>query len=69
MAIEVIQVAGMHCASCGMLIDDVLEDLPGVVASETNVRAGSTMVEHDGSVTTRQIIDAIDGVGYSASAT
>ena len=40
-------VTGMHCASCGMLIDEVVEDLAGVVASATSVRRGRTVVTYD----------------------
>ena len=40
-------VSGMHCASCGMLIDDVVEDLAGVVTSATSVRRGRTVVTYD----------------------
>ncbi|WP_419503913.1 cation transporter [Lentzea aerocolonigenes] len=25
----------MHCGSCALLIDDVLEDLPGVLSTQT----------------------------------
>ncbi|MDQ3574642.1 MAG: cation transporter, partial [Actinomycetota bacterium] len=40
-------VRGMHCASCGMLIYEVVEDLAGVVASATSVRRGRTVVTYD----------------------
>ncbi|MGH9150312.1 MAG: cation transporter [Acidimicrobiales bacterium] len=40
-------VTGMHCASCGMLIDDVVEDLVGVVSSATSARGGRTVVTYD----------------------
>jgi len=40
-------VTGMHCASCGMLIDEVVEDLAGVVTSATSVRRGRTIVTYD----------------------
>ena len=40
-------VTGMHCASCGMLIDDALEEIPGVHRSQTSVRAGRTLVDVD----------------------
>ena len=41
----------MHCASCGMLIDDALEDLPGVASASTNARRKRTRVEFDPSAT------------------
>lgn len=40
-------VRGMHCASCGMLIDEVVEDLAGVVTSATSARRGRTIVTYD----------------------
>ncbi len=40
-------VTGMHCGSCGMLIDDVVEDLTGVESSATSVRRGKTVVTYD----------------------
>lgn len=60
-------VTGMHCGSCGMLIDETLEDLPGIRRSQTSVSAGRTTVEADLSVvTTDQIAAAIAEAGYAA---
>jgi Cu+-exporting ATPase len=58
-------VAGMHCAGCGLRIDDTLEDLPGVRRSTTSVRAGRTVVEHDG-LDPRDLAAAITAAGYPA---
>lgn len=33
-------IEGMHCNSCGLLIDDELEDLAGVRSAATDVRTG-----------------------------
>jgi copper chaperone len=61
-------VAGMHCGSCGLLIDETLEDdLPGVTRSETSVRARRTTVRADSTVTPQQIIAAIGDAGYQAT--
>ncbi len=60
-------VTGMHCASCGMLIDETLEEeLDGVQRSQTNVRQGQTVVVADASVTADAITAAIAGAGYQA---
>ncbi|MFN2506070.1 MAG: cation transporter [Acidimicrobiales bacterium] len=40
-------VTGMHCASCGMLIDEAVEELVGVVSSATSVRRSRTVVTYD----------------------
>lgn len=58
---------GMHCASCGILIDETLEDLPGVVSSSTSVRRKRTRVEFDPAATTVEAITrTIADLGYNA---
>ena len=60
-------VTGMHCASCGMLIDETVEELPGVTRSQTSSRAGRTAVEADHRATPDVIIAAIQEAGYAAT--
>ena len=64
----VFAVDGMHCASCGLLIDDIVEDLPGVASSATDVRAGRTTVTvADGAaIDPVGITEAISEAGYAA---
>lgn len=64
MTTRIYHVTGMHCASCGLLLDDTLEDLPGVVSSSTDVRAARTVV--DGTVDDAEIVAAITSLGYQA---
>ncbi len=63
----VFAVDGMHCASCGLLIDDVVEDLPGVARSATDVAAGRTVVTAaQGSVVEAgTVAEAIVALGYT----
>jgi copper chaperone len=62
-----LRVEGMHCASCGLLIDDALEDLPGVIRAETRLRQARTTVRVDpGRCTPEQVIAAIAEAGYTA---
>ncbi|MCY0955152.1 heavy-metal-associated domain-containing protein [Streptomyces sp. H27-S2] len=45
----VLEVEGMHCSSCGLLIDDELEEIPGVRSASTDLRSGrSTVLLEDG---------------------
>lgn len=61
-------VTGMHCASCGLLIDDALEDLSGVERSETDSRRGRTVVRADLAATSAaEIVAAIAVAGYTAA--
>jgi copper chaperone CopZ len=60
-------VEGMHCGSCGMLIDETLEDLDGVTRASTSLRTRRSTVEVD---PTRcqpgDVIAAITSAGYTA---
>jgi copper chaperone CopZ len=64
-----LRVTGMHCSSCGMLIDDALEDLPGVRRATTKVRKRRTVVEFDDDQTSVDaMLIAIKDLGYTAAA-
>ena len=61
-------VSGMHCASCGLLIDETLEELSGVHRAQTSVRAGRTMVDADPAVADPDTLAAaITAAGYPAT--
>lgn len=62
------RVEGMHCGSCAMLIDDALEDLPGVRGAQTSVKQGLSTVELDaGATSPDDVISTIEELGYRAS--
>ncbi|SDN18218.1 Copper chaperone CopZ [Lentzea albidocapillata subsp. violacea] len=65
---HIFRVEGMHCGSCALLIDDALEDLPGVQSTQTTVKQGRSTVELDPSQNTPEdVIRAIEELGYQAS--
>lgn len=60
-------VEGMHCASCGMLIDESVEDLDGVRSSTTSLRSGLATVELDPAwCDPTDVVAAIADAGYTA---
>ncbi|MFE2249176.1 heavy-metal-associated domain-containing protein [Streptomyces lavendulae] len=59
-------VSGMHCGSCGLLIDDEVEEVPGVTASTTDVRRQRTVVHLAAAVPAERITAAIAEAGYTA---
>lgn len=60
----------MHCASCGLLVDEALAELAGVISSTTDVASGRTVVHFDASVVAvADLAAAIAEVGYEASPT
>jgi copper chaperone len=64
----VFQVAGLHCGSCALLIDDTLEDLPGVRSTQTAMKLGRCTVELDVNQSSPDdVIRAIEELGYRAS--
>jgi copper chaperone len=68
-ATAVFDISGMHCASCGILIDQTVEELAGVRSSHTDLRRGRTTVQYDpGGITLAQIVAAIADTGYPATA-
>jgi copper chaperone len=63
------RIEGMHCASCALLIDDCLQDLPGVRSTQTTAKARLSTVELDLSRSRPEdVISAIEQLGYRASA-
>ncbi len=63
----VFAVDGMHCASCGLLIDETVEELDGVERCETDVRRGRSRAAYDPDrVSADAIAAAIADAGYAA---
>lgn len=62
-----ISVEGMHCASCGLLIDDVLLDVPGVQSSVTDTRSGICRVISDDTVDDVTLLAGVTEAGYRGS--
>ena len=63
-------IAGMHCSSCTILIDETVEALPGVVQATTHLRRGSCVVELDPArIKPKQIAKAINKLGYKVTLT
>ncbi len=62
------RITGMHCPSCGLLVDDTLEDIPEIQSSSTDVRAGHVVIniKPGALVNDDTILAAITGLGYEA---
>ena len=62
------RITGMHCASCGLLVDDTLEDIPGIASSTTDARSGSAVIDLEPGATVNHdvVLAAITGLGYEA---
>jgi Cu+-exporting ATPase len=45
MQIKTFHIVGMHCTSCSLLIDQAVEEIPGVMSSQTSYAKGQTVVK------------------------
>ncbi len=60
-----LEINGMHCASCGLLVDDCMEDVAGVVSSRTDVRSGKCIAIVADSVPVADLLAAVEEAGYT----
>ena len=60
-----VEIEGMHCASCTILVDDCLEDVEGVASSRTDLRAGRCEAVVSDHVTDEQVLAAVAEAGYT----
>ncbi|HLD33920.1 MAG TPA: heavy metal-associated domain-containing protein [Candidatus Nanoarchaeia archaeon] len=43
----ILKIAGMHCESCKVLIEEVAAEIKGVTSCTVDVKKGTAVVEHD----------------------
>ncbi len=64
---QTLNVTGMHCGSCALLIDETLAEISGVTASSTSFDEGRTVVDHDPGLAPVELLAAeISKLGYKA---
>lgn len=64
----VLKLHGMHCTSCSVLIDTVLEELPGIKSAKSNFIDQKVEVEYDPlQVDIHKMVSVIKSEGYDAS--
>lgn len=60
-------ITGMHCASCGILVDDCMEDVDGVVSSRTDLRSGRCVAVVSDTVSDDEVLAAVVEAGYAGT--
>lgn len=58
----------MSCDKCVQHVREALTGVEGVRSAEVSLEQNRAVVEHEPSVTTEQLIAAVDEEGYRASA-
>jgi len=68
--IEKLNISGMHCASCALLIKKSLETVPGVEEASVNYATKKAIVKYDSDKSTLDNLkSAVSAAGYSVSET
>lgn len=63
----VFEIIGMNCTSCALNIDFYLEELEGIIKTETKFAASTTTVAYDPEkINISKVINAIKKSGYTA---
>lgn len=62
-----LDVQGMHCASCSSTVTKHLNALDGVREATVNFATQTAIIEHADNVQTKQLLQAVKQAGYSAS--
>ncbi len=60
-----LKVFGMHCASCAMLIEDAISEIPGAQVLSVDHVGGTVRVNHDSEATLEAIRQAIQSEGFT----
>jgi copper chaperone CopZ len=62
------KIEGMHCVSCALNIDATLEEMAGVIESDTSYKAATTKVRFEPQkITASNIKHAVENFGYKIS--
>ena len=65
----VLKVSGMSCGHCKNAVEKAVRGLPGVMAAEVDLEAGTLKLEFDAAKTAlAQIKEAVDDAGYEVGA-
>lgn len=60
-----LKLSGLHCSSCSMNIDGELEELKGVISSNTSYATQVSVITYDSSIVdTTAFRPVIEGLGY-----
>lgn len=63
-----LDISGMHCTACSLLIDDALEDIDGVTNAQTAFAQSKTTVSFDPKkVTSQELIACVTNLGYQVA--
>ena len=59
-----LNVNGMHCGSCEMLVKDELSEIDGVKEVNASFHNGTVTIKYEGKLDLGRVKKAISGLGY-----
>lgn len=62
---QIIDIKGMHCASCELLIEEEVTKIPGVRRCKVNYRKGRAEIYYDGNLDQNLVQSAVEEAGYA----
>jgi copper chaperone len=62
-----INVTGMHCPSCEMLVAEELGDISGVTAVQADHKRHTVSIKYDGTLDVVKVKAAISALGYKVN--
>ena len=60
-----IQIKGMHCRSCEILIEDELKKIPGVTKAVVNHNKGHAFIHYEKTLDDAAVQKAVESAGYT----
>jgi len=63
--VTTVRISGMTCAHCTRAVFTALSGVPGIARAD--VKVGSAVIDHDGSVTLDALRQAIEAAGYTVA--
>ncbi len=60
-----LNIVGMHCASCVMLINDALTETKGVISAKVDLKKNNAVISYDEKLLDeKQLVKIIEAEGY-----
>lgn len=60
-----LRISGMTCAHCTRAVFTALAGVPGI--AQADVKVGTAVIEHDGTVPLEALREAVEAAGYSVA--
>lgn len=60
-----VDIKGMHCKSCEILIEDELVKIPHVSSAQVNQKKGCAVIYHEGRLNMHEVSNAVKEAGYN----